>query len=57
VKIGAVETSTRVTEGASAVTVSVELPAGPARLDTALIDEATGETRGAFFVEFLRPAS
>jgi arylsulfatase A-like enzyme len=57
VKIGEVEAQARVTTGASTVTFSVDLPAGPARLETFLSDEAAGETRGAFFVEFLRPAA
>jgi arylsulfatase A-like enzyme len=53
VKIGSVEIQARVDEGADSVTLSAELPAGTARLETILIDETTGESRGAFFIDCL----
>lgn len=54
VRCGSVEASASVSAGATSVTLRLDLPAGPARLDTELIDEAAGESRGAFFVEVVR---
>jgi hypothetical protein len=36
------------------VTLQLELEPGPARLQTWLIDEAAGRSRGAFFIEARR---
>ncbi len=49
-KVGDVDESKPVPTGAAAVTFNVELTAGPARLQTWLINEATGKSRGAYFV-------
>ncbi len=54
VKVGEIESVVRIRNDATAVTLSLDLPVGPARLDTSLIDELSGEVRGAFFVEVLR---
>jgi hypothetical protein len=54
VKVGAVEASAPVPAGATAITLTLDLPAGPARLETALTDIASGTSRGAYFVEFAR---
>ncbi|MGH8021220.1 MAG: arylsulfatase [Opitutaceae bacterium] len=52
VKVGDVEAAAPIVEGAQEVKLTLDLPAGPARLETWLIDTANEETRGAFFVEF-----
>jgi arylsulfatase A-like enzyme len=49
-KIGDVEQTQPVESGAAAVTFTVELKAGPARLQTWL-DEPDGTSRGAFFID------
>lgn len=54
VKVGGKQATAPIERGATAVTLMLELPAGPARLETALTDAASGKTRGAFFVEFER---
>jgi hypothetical protein len=54
VRLGDRQAETVVTPGAAAATVTLELPQGPARLDTWLLDEAAGDSRGAFFVEIRR---
>jgi hypothetical protein len=54
VKLGDVEATAPVPAGASSVTLTLRVPAGPARLETTLTDEATGKSRGAFFVEIRR---
>jgi arylsulfatase A-like enzyme len=51
VKIGNAESAVAVMAGTSSVTLTIETPAGPARLETFLTDEVTGVSRGAFFVE------
>ena len=40
--------------GSSAVTFTMDLPAGPAKLQTWFIDKKSGRSRGAFFVQFRR---
>ncbi len=54
VRLGAVEATSPVREGATSITLTLDLPKGPARLDTTLSDEATGESRSAFLVEIAR---
>jgi arylsulfatase A-like enzyme len=56
VRLGGIEAAAPSPPGASSVTLNMELPAGPARLDTTLVDEASGVSRGAFFVEISRIA-
>jgi arylsulfatase A-like enzyme len=52
VKLGEVEALTNIASGSTSVTLQVDLPAGPARLETELRDDG-GEGRGAYFVEIL----
>lgn len=54
VKLGEAEVTVPVPVGATSVTVTLELPVGPGRLDTTLVDDATGQSRGAFFVDIAR---
>jgi hypothetical protein len=54
VKLGTLETTAPVRASATSITLTLDLPEGPARLDTTLAHEASGETRGAFFVEITR---
>jgi hypothetical protein len=54
VRVGDVHVDTAVSFGATDVRLTLDLPAGPARLDTWLIDERQQESRGAFFVEVRR---
>ena len=49
VKVGDVEESAAITPGESEAVITLELPAGPARLQTWLEEEQRG-TRGAYFV-------
>lgn len=53
-KVGGEEKTGAIKAGATEVTLTLDLPAGPARLETTLTDAATGKSRGAFFVEFER---
>jgi arylsulfatase A-like enzyme len=57
VRVGAVEASASVPVGAAAVTLTLDLPAGPARIETTLLDEASGRSRGAFFVDIAGPVT
>ena len=50
VRLGKAEATAPVPAGATEVTLKLEVPAGPARFDTALTDPDSGESRGAFFV-------
>ena len=52
-KIGPAEAKQPVSEGATAVSLEVELKAGETRMQTWLIDES-GKERGAFFIDVLR---
>jgi len=54
VKLGAVEATAPVPAGATHVTLLLDVPAGPARFETALLDERTGTSRGAFYIEIER---
>jgi arylsulfatase A-like enzyme len=54
VKVGEVEATTPVPENATSVTLTLELPAGPARLQTWFTDAEAGKSRGAFFIEINR---
>lgn len=49
-KIGQLDLSKPIPAGATAVTFRVELNAGKTRMQTWLVDEKTGESRGAYFV-------
>lgn len=49
-KIGEVEVTKPIPEGATGVTFEVELKAGSTRLQTWLLNEQTGRSRGAYFV-------
>ena len=53
IKIGDLDVKQPVPEGATAVDLEVELKAGPAQLTTWLDDES-GKSRGAFYVEVTR---
>jgi len=48
--IGGVEAAGPIAKGATAVRLTVTLKAGPAKLQTWLTDEKTGQSRGAYFV-------
>jgi hypothetical protein len=52
--VGDKEASAAVPAGATSVTLALDLPAGPAKLQTWLANEAEGKSRGAFFVEIRR---
>lgn len=52
--IGKLDQSKPVAEDAAAVRFRIQLPAGETLLQTWLIDEATGTTRGAYYVEARR---
>lgn len=54
VHVGDTEASAAVVPGSAEVTLTLDLPAGPAKLETWLEDEASGKARGAFFVEIRR---
>lgn len=54
VKVGDLEATTAIPANATSVTLALDLPAGPARLDTWLTDTGAGKSRGAFFVEIKR---
>ena len=54
VKIGEIEARKAIPDGATAVTLSMDLKPGPARMQTWFSDEGSGESRGAFFVEARR---
>jgi arylsulfatase A-like enzyme len=54
VKLGGAEATLPVPERATSVTFRLDLPAGPARLETTLTNEASGVCRGAFFIEINR---
>ena len=54
VVVGGAEAKAFVTEGATRVKLTLRLPAGPAKLQTWLYDDADGKSRGAFFVEIQR---
>ena len=54
VRVGAQVSEAAIPRAADAITLSLNLPAGPARLQTWLEQESPGETRGAFFVEVRR---
>ena len=50
VKVGSLEQTVAVTEGQGVITFSVELPEGPALMQT-WISEADQDARGAYYVE------
>ncbi|MDI1334552.1 MAG: arylsulfatase [Lacunisphaera sp.] len=50
VRVGEREAKTAIPAGATAVTLDLNLPAGPADLQTFLDDKASGQSRGAFYV-------
>lgn len=52
--VGGKEATVAVPAGATSVTLTLDLPAGPARMQTWLVDGASGRSRGAFFVEVRR---
>lgn len=54
VKVGEQETGATVAAGATGATLVLELPAGPAKLQTWLTDDAAGKARGAFYIEVRR---
>jgi arylsulfatase A-like enzyme len=54
IRVGAVEEAAKVSPDATAVTLTLNLAKGPAKLETWLTDEDNGKTRGAFFVEVKR---
>lgn len=54
VKVGEAEASALVKSGATEATLTLNLPAGVARMQTWLTDETSGQSRGAFFVNALR---
>lgn len=51
IKIGDIEARKAIPDGATAVTLSMELKAGPARMQTWFSEEDSEKSRGAFFVE------
>lgn len=53
-RVGEMNASADVPEGATSVTLTLRLPSGPARMQTWLADAATSRSRGAFFVEVRR---
>jgi hypothetical protein len=52
--VGDVESSAKVPAGAKNVTLTLELKAGKAKLQTWLIDEGKSTSRGAFYVTVRR---
>jgi len=54
VQVGDREATAEVAPGATAAVVTLDLPAGDARLQTWLAGQPSGETRGAFFIEAKR---
>ena len=52
--VGDVERTKPIPSGAAAVTFDVQLDAGQMTLQTWLVDTASGESRGAYYVEVLR---
>ncbi len=54
VRVGDAEATAPVPAGATSVTIPLELKDGPVKLQTWLIDEPTGKSRGAFFVTIRR---
>ncbi|HAV62407.1 MAG TPA: N-acetylgalactosamine 6-sulfate sulfatase, partial [Verrucomicrobiales bacterium] len=54
IQLGDANASTDVAEDARQATLTLKVPAGPARMQTWLRNEAAGKTRGAFFVEAKR---
>jgi arylsulfatase A-like enzyme len=54
VRVGAEQATMPVLDDATEARLALNLPAGPARLDTRLTDAERGESRGAFFVEIRR---
>ena len=54
IKIGEIEASKTIPDGATTVTLSLNLKAGPARMQTWLSDSDSGKSRGAFFIEVRR---
>lgn len=53
-KVGDREANAAVPSGATSVAMTIDLPAGEARLQTWLAHEPSGESRGAFFVNVKR---
>jgi arylsulfatase A-like enzyme len=56
IRLGDCEVTTDVEAGATEVTLEIDLPTGPVRLETELTDEKSRQSRGAFFVEIHRVA-
>jgi len=52
--VGGREARAVVPAGATGVTLTLDLPAGPAKLQSWLTDEVAGKSRGAFFIEIRR---
>jgi len=55
-KIGEVDLTKPIPEDSAAVTFRVELAAGKSKLQTWLVDDASGESRGAYYVYVERVA-
>ena len=55
--IGGIELSEPIPADAAAITFTVELKPGKTKLQTWLIDEETGQSRGAYYVSVTRLAS
>jgi uncharacterized sulfatase len=53
-QVNGIEAESIVPTNATSVSLRIELPAGPAKMETWLTDEAAGRSRGAFFVEARR---
>ena len=54
-RVGKVDVTRPISPGATAVTFRINLPAGPAQLQTWLTDAATGQSRGAYYVSVKGP--
>jgi len=54
VKLGGLEATAAVADGATSITLELEIPAGPVRFETTLFNDATSQSRGAFYVEARR---
>jgi hypothetical protein len=50
IKVGDQEAAAEIPPGATGVTLTLTLPAGPAKMQTWFVDEKAADLRGAFFV-------